>query len=73
MKEKTTAQLFIWIAEEKRFIDRLNAKIEKKINEGNHRGADLLSFGIDESADLIRELIQEIRDRGYHYEEEDED
>lgn len=73
MKEKTTIELFNWIDKEKALIDKLSAKIEKKINDGDHRGADLLSFGIDESADLIREIVQEIRDRGYHYEEEEED
>ena len=73
INEMTVNELLNAIEKEKVKIENINLRIEEKINNGDHRGADLLEFGIDESSDTINEIASLLIEKGYNYQFEDDE
>lgn len=73
LNEMTVNELLNAIEKEKGKIENINLRIDERINNGDHRGADLLEFGIDSSFDTISEIASVLIEKGYNYQFEDDE
>lgn len=73
LNEMTVNELLNAIEKEKVKIENINLRIDERINNGDHRGADLLEFGIDESSDTINEIRSLLVKKGFVFLGDDED